>query len=118
MNGPQLFSAGYLIQVFGSLLLVFCCIVGMLYLLRRLTRPGTGGAAAPLRVLGSTSVGNRERVVLLSAGKQQILLGVAPGSVRTLHVFSEPVVSESAEQISRPDFATVLQNINPLAGRR
>ncbi len=115
---PELFSAGYLAQVLGSLALVVLCLVGVIFLLRRVNRIGQSGGA-PLRVLGSASVGTREKVVLLAAGGEQLLLGVAPGSVRTLHVFAEPVVDEAAlPRGSQRDFASVLRNANPLSGGR
>lgn len=113
---PELFSAGYLAQVLGSLLVVFVCLFAVIYLLRRVNRVG-GGNASVLRVIGSASVGQRERVVLIEAGKEQLLLGVAQGSVRTLHVFAEPVVDSAAANNSAPDFAAVLRAANPLGGR-
>ena len=116
MSSAPLFTAGYLFQVLGSLLLVFACIVGLMYLLRRVTRLG-GSGEVPLRVLGSANVGNRERVVLLSAGGEHILLGVAPGSVRTLHVFPEPVVAEQTAP-APADFSRILQALRaPGSGR-
>ena len=42
-----------------------------------------------IQVLGSVKVGSREKIVLLRAGEEQLLVGVAAGSVRTLHVFSD-----------------------------
>ena len=115
-GAPELFSAGYLAQVLGSLLLVFACLFVLVFLLRRFNRVG-GGAGSALRVLGTTSVGQREKVVLLQAGGEQMLIGVAPGSVRTLHVFPEPVVSVTSEAAPAPDFAAVLRAANPLGGR-
>ena len=112
---PALFSAGYLVQVLGSLLVVFICLFGVIFMLRRFNRlgPSTG---APLRVLGSASVGQRERIVLVEAGSEQLLVGVAPGSVRTLHVMEEPIdLTDDAKQAN--DFAAVLRAANPLGGR-
>ena len=117
-TGPELFSAGYLAQVLGSLVLVVLCLLGVIFLLRRMNRLGQGGST-PLRVLGSASVGTREKVVLLAAGREQLLLGVAPGSVRTLHVFTEPVIDEATLGGAAPrDFASVLRSANPLSGGR
>jgi len=50
-----------------------------------------------LKVLTGVSIGQRERVVLMQAGKTQLLLGVAPGQIRTLHVFDEPVIEENEQ---------------------
>ena len=112
---PSLFSAGYLAQVLGSLLVVFLCLFAVIFLLKRFNRIGAG-VGHPVRVLGSASVGHRERVVLVEAGKEQLLLGVAPGSVRTLHVLAEPVAVAEATPAA-PDFAAVLRAANPLGGR-
>jgi len=106
----QFLSVGYAGQVIGSLLLVVGCLVGLLLLLRRLQNTSARGASAVLRVVSSVSVGPRERVVLVQAGSQQILLGVAPGAVRTLQVFPEPIVTAPAlsDGASVTDFAAVL----------
>jgi flagellar protein FliO/FliZ len=46
-------------------------------------------AIAWLRILGGLSMGSRERVVLIQVGETQLLLGVAPGRVQTLHVLEQ-----------------------------
>lgn len=112
----EMFSTGYLAQVLGSLVLVFVCLFVVVYLLKRFSG-ATAGAGSALRVLGSASVGQREKVVLLEVGGEQLLIGVAQGNVRTLHVLPEPVVDSSAAGPESPDFAAVLQAANPLRGR-
>lgn len=72
--------------VMVALAFVLALIVGGAWLMRRLSGPMMNQDQA-LRVLASATVGQRERVVLLQAGEQQYLLGVAPGQVRLL---SEP----------------------------
>jgi flagellar protein FliO/FliZ len=113
---PELFSAGYLFQVIGSLLLVFVCLFGVVYLLKRFNRVG-GGVSSSLRVLASASVGQREKVVLINVGNEQLLIGVAPGSVRTLHVLPEPLAAEPTQASQAGDFAAILKAANPLGGR-
>jgi flagellar protein FliO/FliZ len=114
-SAPQLFSGAYLAQVLGSLLLVFLCLFAVIYLLRRFNRIGSV-QGMPLRVLGSASVGTREKIVLIEAGSEQLLIGVAQGSVRTLHVLPEPIVHGDAAA-ANPDFAQILRAANPLGGR-
>jgi flagellar protein FliO/FliZ len=112
---PQLFSGAYLAQVLGSLLLVFLCLFAVIYMLRRFNRIGAV-QGMPLRILGSASVGTREKIVLVEAGREQLLIGVAQGSVRTLHVLPEPIaVAEPGS--GQPDFAQILRAANPLGGR-
>ena len=43
--------------------------------------------------------------MLLQVGEQQILVGVGPGNVRTLHVFEEPAIEVAAQ--NTPSFAEV-----------
>ena len=116
-NAPQLLSAGYLMQVVGSLAIVFGAVVLMAIVVKRVNRsPSTGKAS--LSVMGSASVGTREKVVLINAAGQQILVGVAPGNVRTLHVFDEPLAIETAESAKPADFGSVWQSVNPFGSTR
>jgi len=116
----EVFSAGYLFQVLGSLVLVFLCWFAVVYFLKRFNGVSAGGVHA-LRVIGSASVGQREKVVLLEVGGEQLLVGVAPGAVRTLHVLPEPLVNSDAGSGGAPsgslDFAAVLRAATP-GGRR
>lgn len=111
---PELFSASYLFQVLGSLLVVFLCLFAVVYMLRRFNNLGVN-AGSVLKVVGSASVGQREKVVLIEAGGEQLLVGVAPGNVRMLHVLPEPLIDTASEKQSL-DFAAVLRNANPLGG--
>lgn len=116
-NAPELLSAGYLMQVVGSLAIVFGAVVLMAVVVKRVNRsPSTGKAS--LSVMGSTSVGTREKVVLINAAGQQILVGVAPGNVRTLHVFDEPLATDTAEEAKPADFSAVWQSVNPFGSIR
>jgi flagellar biogenesis protein FliO len=45
-----------------------------------------GGGNAQLEMLAQLPLGTRERAVLVRVGDSQVLIGVAPGNVRTLHV--------------------------------
>ncbi len=84
-------GAGSLMQVTLSLLLVLGVVFGAAWMTRRMRGFGRFGNGA-LQVVTDVAVGTKERVVLVQVGKQQLLLGVAPGRVNTLHVLDEPVV--------------------------
>ena len=68
----------------------FHVIFVIAWLLRRMRVVGSrvGGA---IDVLAHVQLGQKERAVLLKVGTTQILLGVAPGQVSTLHVLTEPL---------------------------
>jgi len=83
-------GVGELLQVSLGLTLVLFAIAFSAWLLRRFTRLG-GAMGGTLRILGGVSLGGRERVILLQVGEQQILVGVAPGRVQTLHVLAQPL---------------------------
>ena len=69
-------------------------------------------AAADCTVLAQVSFGARERAVLLRVGAQQVLVGVAPGNVRTLHIIDgrrrQPDAARSRGKIARPTFKSML----------
>jgi flagellar protein FliO/FliZ len=66
-----------------------------------------GPSSNAVKVLAVLPVGQRERIALLEAGKTQLLVGITAHSIRTLHVFEEPVVD--ADSAAQGDFASRLQ---------
>lgn len=81
-------------QMFFGLFVVVALIFGMAWFMKRLGSIN-GMATGNLKVLGGISVGQRERVVLIQAGETQLLIGVAPGEIRTLHVLDELITNQS-----------------------
>jgi flagellar protein FliO/FliZ len=77
-------------QVVTGLLAVVALILVGAWMLRRFGRFSVG-AEGSMKVLGGISVGTRERVVLVQVGETQLLLGIAPGRVQTLHVLDNPI---------------------------
>ena len=104
VSPSTLFTGDYLLQVVGSFVVVILLLVAVLVMLKRFNGVSSS-MSGDMRVISSVGVGQRERAVLLQVGEQQLLVGVAPGNVRTLHVFDEPAI-EASEQ-SAPSFADV-----------
>ncbi|MDH5378482.1 MAG: flagellar biosynthetic protein FliO [Gammaproteobacteria bacterium] len=50
-----------------------------------------------LKVVGGLSIGNKERVVLLQVGDKQLLVGVTPSHIETLHVLDQPLQAGNAD---------------------
>lgn len=90
-----------------GLSVVVFLIVGMAWVMRRMGGI-PGSSSGGLRVLGGLSMGTRERVVLIQVGETQLLLGVAPGRVQTLHVLDQPVVMPEAGTPGMSNFAANL----------
>lgn len=106
--------ASGLLQVTLSLAVVLAVVFAAAWLVRRLR--GFGRLApGTVEVLADVPVGQKERAVLVQVGKQQLLLGVAPGQVRTLHVLPENVEvkrelpSPAGTPAQTPDFKAILK---------
>lgn len=94
-------STGYLGQLVVGLVIVLLCIVALAWIAKRFNRLQSTPDGS-LRVLGGMSMGARERIVLVQVGENQLLLGVAPGRINTLHVLDQPLeaVSGGSDQPS------------------
>jgi len=100
--------AGNLIQTTLGLLVVLAVIGGAAWGFKRFGN-FQSGVQGKLRVVGGISLSTRERVVLLQVGDQQLVVGVTPGHIQTLHVLDEPLPTESVTQES-PSFSVKLQS--------
>ncbi|MEF3083571.1 flagellar biosynthetic protein FliO [Luteimonas sp. SMYT11W] len=98
-------SAGSIGGAVLALVLVVGLIVALGWFARRM--PGIGGASNPaLRVLGSLSLGPRERVVVVAVGDTQLLVGTGATGTRVLHTLDTPLPVPDAKPT--PVFAQVL----------
>lgn len=82
----ELLSPAGTLQVFASLMLVLMVIVALGWVSRRMPRL-TAQRGRALRVVDMLPLGARERVILVEVNGTQLVLGMAPGRVQTLHVF-------------------------------
>jgi flagellar protein FliO/FliZ len=53
-----------------------------------------------IEVVSGISLGTREKVVLLKVGREQVLVGISPAGMRTLHVIPQP---------DSPDFPAMME---------
>lgn len=88
----------------------FLCVWGV----RKLSGLTVSGAEK-MRMVGGLSLGLREKVILLQVGKKQLILGVTPGRIETLHVLEGDdclIKEETASTVAETSFArAVLQAI-------
>lgn len=94
-SSPHPVGVGGLSEVALALIIVLAAIFVIAWLVRRL-RLASNRVGGAIDILADVPLGQKERAVLLKVGATQILLGVAPGRVNTLHVLAEPL------EISRP----------------
>lgn len=77
-------GAESLLQTTGGLLLILFLIIGGAWLYKRYGNLPMAGKGL-IKVLSATSVGTREKLLLVEVDNVRLLLGVAPGQVRTLY---------------------------------
>ncbi|MGF2685016.1 flagellar biosynthetic protein FliO [Marinobacter sp. DUT-3] len=92
----------------GGLLAVIAIIYGCAWIIRRMNGM-TGMNNQAMKVVSVMALGARERIALIEVGGKQILVGITPSAIRTLHVFEEPVVTPG--QGSSSEFARRLQGM-------
>ena len=94
----------------GGAVLALVMVVGLILLLgwlaKRMPGMGTAGSNPALRMVGSLSLGPRERVVVVAVGDTQLLVGTGSGGTRVLHTLETPLPLPA--QKSPPAFAQVL----------
>jgi len=107
-------SGGSLVEVTLALLAIVALIAGLAWLMKRMRGFGTVGHDR-IQVLGERALGPKERCVLVRVGGTDILVGVATGSVNTLHVFPEGAIAQlpagaptSTDGSAKPNFKDLL----------
>jgi flagellar protein FliO/FliZ len=74
------------ISVWGiGLVIVLSIFFVCVWTLRKLNA-STANSAEKMRIVGGIPLGLREKVILLQVGKKQLILGITPGRIETLHV--------------------------------
>ena len=87
---PHPVGVGGLGEVAFALMIVLAAIFIIAWIVRRM-RLASSRVGGAIDVLAEVPLGQKERAVLLKVGNTQLLLGVAPGRVNTLHVLTEPL---------------------------
>ncbi len=108
-SGTNIFGIEYLFQVLGSLIVVLACLYGLLFLMRKLSGT-TGENRKAISVLDSTKVGAREKILLLRAGGQHLLVGVAAGNVQLLYAFDGSIEGDTEESAKKSEFSSLIDS--------
>ena len=91
---PDVMGAGNILQVVAGLSVVLLMILGAGWMMKRFG--GLGGISnANLKVVAGITVGQREKIVVVQAGDVQVLVGISPGNIRTLHVLENNLSNEN-----------------------
>jgi len=93
---PSGSATGSLLQTLFALIVVLGVLGALAWFLKRYGPKAMGGAAG-LRVVGSLSLGGRERLLVVEIGNQWIVVGASPGRVNALATMPK---QESADMAS------------------
>ena len=105
-------AGGGFAEVTLALIVILALIAGLAWVMKRMRGFGVG-ANDRIRVLGERVLGPKERCVLVRIGDTDILVGVAQGNVRAIHVFpaganteAPPAPADAGPQL--PNFKDLL----------
>lgn len=105
----EVMGSGFLTQSATALFIVLVSVIGFAWMMRRFGRLQSSAKGA-LQMIDGMALSTRERIVLVQVGDTQILLGVAPGRVETVHVLDKPVQAEGRREMSG-NFAARLKEV-------
>jgi flagellar protein FliO/FliZ len=97
-------------QVTFALLVVLGAVFAVAWAIKRMRGFGNRVGDA-IDVIADIPLGQKEHAVLLKVGQTQILVGVAPGQVNTLHVLTEPIdltKTPASPNDGRPTFKSLM----------
>ncbi|WP_041393938.1 flagellar biosynthetic protein FliO [Photobacterium profundum] len=92
----------------ASLVLVVILIIFLAWLLKRMKLSGMQGADGTLKVLKQLPIGQRERIVLLQVGEEQLLVGVTQHNISLLTKLEQPLAMDAQPS---GDFANHLSKL-------
>ncbi|MDO6460385.1 flagellar biosynthetic protein FliO [Granulosicoccaceae sp. 1_MG-2023] len=98
-------SPGYFIKLLAALVFVVAIFFAFAWVMKKINR--LPGGVQSLKVVSGLSLGSREKLLVVQVGDEQLLIGVAPGSVTCLHQLQKPL-PEQADN-TNGSFARVLE---------
>lgn len=96
------------VKVFLMLILIVGLIFACAWLVRRMSG-GMGVNQRHIQVLSVMPLGTREKLMIIKAAHEYLLIGVTPNGISTLHRYDEPIDMNDA--ILRSPFADRLKGL-------
>ncbi len=111
MQQNSLISSTDFLTWSSGLLVVLAIFVVCAWAIRQLQRQQFDSGDR-LKIVGGLSLGMRERLILVQAGKKQLILGVTPSRIDMLHVLEgEDCLNKSPFESSGNSFAHKLKQV-------
>lgn len=101
---PSAVPGSPLMQVSGALLGIILLILVAAWVIKRLGFAPKGGSTRGLKVSASTSLGPRERVVIVDVEDARLVLGVTASTINVLHTLPQPLSCQKRRRLLLPIF--------------
>lgn len=106
-------GTGSLLQMLLALGLVVVLIVGLSIAVRRFNM-FTAGSSNHIRIVGGLALSNKDRLLLVQVGEEQLLISASPGRVEKVHQMQTPIDIETAGEgktVGKQSFSSLLQAV-------
>ncbi len=90
------------VQTFIALVFILALFFAIAFVLKKFNGGRPFGGNGTMRLLGGIALGTRERIVLLEVGETWLVVGIAPGQIRTLHTMPRGEMPTSTGGIQQP----------------
>lgn len=94
------------LRMVGSMLAVLALVAVCAWAVRR-WRDRYSSDTGSIEIVSGISLGSKERIVLLRVGSEQVLVGVSPAGMRSLHVVKEAPPERRAEDKTEAEVAAL-----------
>lgn len=109
-NAVPPIDTGSMMRMLLGLALVLALLFGLAWLTKRYLAPQRGAFGA-IKIVAATAVGQRERIVLVEIGQTWLVVGVAPGNVRSLHAMEKIDLADEPAAPAEKNFNSWLKQI-------
>ncbi|MCW4782302.1 flagellar biosynthetic protein FliO [Enterobacter chuandaensis] len=117
ISQPSAVPGSPLLQVSGALLGIIAFILIAAWLAKRFGVAGKTASTRGLKVSASTTLGPRERVVIVDVEDARLVLGVTASTINVLHKLPPASVTVDERAQAPADFQSVMKSLLKRSGR-
>ncbi|HIC2037176.1 flagellar biosynthetic protein FliO [Enterobacter soli] len=117
VSQPSAVPGSPLLQVSGALFGIIAFILIIAWIAKRFGVAGKTAAGRGLKVSASTTLGPRERVVIVDVEDARLVLGVTASNINVLHKLPPAPVTAEVNAETPADFQSVMKSLLKRSGR-
>ncbi|MHC9003408.1 flagellar biosynthetic protein FliO [Enterobacter adelaidei] len=117
ISQPSAVPGSPLLQVSGALFGIIAFILIAAWLAKRVGLAGKTAGARALKVSASTTLGPRERVVIVDVEDARLVLGITASNINVLHKLPPAPVVVDERAVAPADFQSVMKSLLKRSGR-